>query len=1129
MSRTEDPTKSPMEAQSALATFDGPTPRARLIDAFRAELLGPTEPSEVLQQSPTSRYLVGMLAPAGTVVDETEDESEEALSAEEAPDNANPAYQCLDASAIGISTLVDGRCSPVKVLASWGTYHPRAHTEDWDRAEEESSSESADAHTTRRSREQWVRQPHEAEVMIDISEPNGAGSADLGDGAMLEWRWRGLDDCRALSVFLANAREATGDGRAPDEDWLFQPELRLATIGAGIVPRATRRDEPDPDPDVASADLLYRDDHDYATGHGVAASWAPPDKSRVAEVWTEVLPSTFVPMVAHASISGAEQPSMEALASASPDDLRSLLDPLLEAYEKWIEKQSSAPLDGVGPWDRPTAEDHLALARSCLSRMTAGLRLLEEDHEALCAFNFANAVMALQMRRAALVRARRRGEPDPAPDEIAPEWRFFQIGFILQCLPGLVDANSSERSVADLLWFPTGGGKTEAYLGLSAFVIALRRLRGDVSDAMRGAGVSVIMRYTLRLLTIQQFQRALTMLCAAEVLRQQDPDTWGDERFTIGLWVGQGAAPNSFDDGAAALKKLRDGDAVFEANPYQVIFCPWCGDDLTPDDYSADAVLRRTLIRCRRGDCDFAAHRSEGGLGLPVLVVDEEIYHHPPSVLLATVDKFAQMPWNARIQALFGRVDRHCPRHGFLVPGEEHPKSHREEKGCSKAIVRETMPLEPPDLVIQDELHLISGPMGTLVGAYELAVQELCRGAEGSAGAKVIASTATIRRASRQVEALFGRDVTIFPPLGLDARDSFFSREAEPGERDRAYVAVYAPGKSLKTALVRSYAALLSRAEAEFGSDPTDAADSYMTLVGYFGSLRELGGAVRLVEDDVPARLKVLRRRGFGPQRRIYEFKELTSRVSSGDIPKRLKELERSFGSRESGQYPVDVLLASNMLSVGVDIDRLGLMVVSGQPKTTAEYIQATSRVGRRHPGLVVIVYNWLRPRDTSHYERFRGYHSTFYRHVEATSVTPFSARARDRALPAVMAAYVRLSGQGMARESAAANFRADNDAWRRLAEQMLSRVDASTGRPDDVEACTRQLAVLKSQWVDSARNASAPLVYTARGRGKDPSRRELLGPLEGSSPRAIWSAARSLREVEGEADIVLDEPQKEA
>ncbi len=331
-------------------------------------------------------------------------------------------------------------------------------------------------------------------------------------------------------------------------------------------------------------------------------------------------------------------------------------------------------------------------------------------------------------------------------------------------------------------------------------------------------------------------------------------------------------------------------------------------------------------------------------------------------------------------------------------------------------------PFSPPELIIQDELHLISGPLGTIVGHYESVIERLCR-RDGHV-TKIIASTATIRHSTQQCIALYDRQSFEFPPQGLTAGDSYFAFENRnvPG---RLYVGVLGTGlKSHATAQVRVTSSLLQSVmpppiakdgEEEEPKLPEDEfiaeADPYGTLVWYFNSLRELGHATTMCTGDIPEFLKGLSHRGNVPwdyRRRIREFVELTSRRSADEIPAILSQLERPWRPKPKGAYPVDILLATNMISVGVDVPRLGLMVVTGQPKNTSEYIQATSRVGRRYPGLVVTVYNQTKSRDRSHYEQFIAYHQAYYRYVEATSVTPFSPPARDRALRGLVMALAR-------------------------------------------------------------------------------------------------------------------------
>jgi hypothetical protein len=356
-------------------------------------------------------------------------------------------------------------------------------------------------------------------------------------------------------------------------------------------------------------------------------------------------------------------------------------------------------------------------------------------------------------------------------------------------LPSITDLHHPDRShetdaVTDLLWFPTGGGKTEAYLGLTAYTIGLRRLEGVVSGRSGEFGVAVLMRYTLRLLTLQQFQRVTTLICVCESIRRENPLKWGKEPFRIGLWVGQRTTPNHTDQSDEFCKQAR-GQYLpgVSGSPHQLTNCPWCGTKIEPGKrIEVETVSKgrgRTLVYCgdSLGKCLYSRKQSASE-GLPILVVDEEIYRRLPTLLIATVDKFAQMPWKGEVQMLFGQVDGYCDRHGFRSSDIEDTDSHRKTQTLPSAKTVSCNSLRPPDLIIQDELHLISGPLGTLVGLYETAVDQLSSWeVDGKkVRPKVIASTATIRQAQTQVHNLFLRKVQIFPPQSIDVSDNFFSR-----------------------------------------------------------------------------------------------------------------------------------------------------------------------------------------------------------------------------------------------------------------------------------------------------------------------------------------------------------------
>jgi len=678
--------------------------------------------------------------------------------------------------------------------------------------------------------------------------------------------------------------------------------------------------------------------------------------------------------------------------------------------------------------------------------------------------------------------------------------------------------------------------------------MGIRRLQGVVENLDGGRGLTVIMRYTLRLLTLQQFQRAATLLCAMELIRTGDVAKWGAEPFTLGLWVGNKVTPGTTEASHQAIEAIRDKDRSRAgiASPAQLTSCPWCGTEIHPGrDIEVDKTGGRTAIYCgdKLSQCEFSKAKSSTNAhpGLPVKVVDEEIYHRPPTMMIATVDKFAMMAWRAEVRALFGNVREECERHGLLWPGHDCGGGHKARKPHPAAKVKAVRGVRPPDLIIQDEFHLISGPLGTMVGLYETAVDDLCswKIAETKVRPKVVASTATVRRASDQVRNVFMRRLAIFPPKALDVEDDFFSVqrsvESKPGRR---YMGICSPGSSRPAVLIRTYTAFLTAAQGLFDAFGK-VADPYMTMVGYFNSLRELGGMKRLAEDDVQTRsyrvkMSLVQRPGL-EQRSVSTIAELTSRVSNADIPKYLDQLEIPFDGAfdaTKGKFviqrapdaprPIDVVLATNMLSVGVDVNRLGVMVVNGQPKGTAEYIQATSRVGRAFPGLVAAVLTWARPRDLSHYETFEHYHATFYQHVEAQSVTPFSPRAMDRGLTGAMLAVMRNRFEPFAPNPGAGALTSPS------LPAMTSTVASVTERAWEVteDSAKKSLATaeLKSRADEWAKEAAVPgrmLVYQKYGAG--PTAYALL-EAPGIRPWSTWTVPMSMREVEPGVNLVMED-----
>lgn len=1115
--------------------WDAATPRqgrSRLLDALRLELRGPQEATEVLTESPLTRYAVGLLAPFGTEVANEElgdelvadgDDCESSMAAEAGP----PMSQALTPSSIGLSFLIPSETELLEVRASWGDYDSEEIDDPAspDRApENEGVAGEADPEAKgkrRRPRLRWPRTPRDPDaVPIRLTANTTLQRLRVPghEGVTVEFVSRPFGDCLAVSVFLVNRRVARKNVRPPVDRWMFQPsmEIRSASGAPVFLPRNPAVTLAHSDRDTESNRLLFRGRREFAVGHGCAAVWSANDDGSMAEfVRTELIPFYEIPRVDALPIGGPGL-DMAALAdAASPVELRGLVEPLLKAYAAWIsEKQAS--ISELAPDLQAVARAHLEECGQSLERMKRGLGLLLADIDAFKAFCFANRAMLLQRSHTLWAQQRRR-DPASAPERPTLEgvWRPFQLGFILLNLPGLIDPESDDRQIGDLLWFPTGGGKTEAYLGLAAFTMALRRRR-HVPGLRTDAGVAVLMRYTLRLLTIQQFQRAATLLCACETLRQAEPDVWGAYRFSIGLWVGMEGTPNTHADSRRALLRLQADPSEEGANPCVLETCPWCGEALRAQDYWTDGDKVRTRVACPRRSCPFS--RRNNSAGIPVVAVDEEIYRECPSMMIATVDKFAQMPWNGEIQSLFGLVGRECGTCGFLAASNDHGDSHKAATGAGAfASVRDTERLAPPDLIIQDELHLISGPLGTLVGLYETAVDHLCSRPVGGriVRPKIIASTATVRRAFEQVQAIFQRELRVFPPPGLDPEDSFFATERSVSDDTpgRLYVGVCAPGKSMATAYVR-VAALLFSASAGLRKDPL-IAEPYSTLVSYFNSLRELGGAIRLMDDDIPARLEQLKTAGL-PRHQRPVYVELTSRIRQEAIPLLLRRLEQRHDAphREEDPLPLDVVLASSMISVGVDVDRLGLMIVRGQPKTTAEYIQATSRVGRQAwgPGLVVTIYNWARPRDLSHYERFLHYHATLYRNVEAVSATPFSSRALDRGVRGAFVSMVRLGDDELSGETSAVEFNPRSTDVALVMEAFRRRADAISGEA----AATSVVETLKGLADEWWGYRTAPLRYG--WRSPDPASRpseDVLLRVPESGRIGHWPAPQSLREVE--------------
>ncbi|MBM7845674.1 DISARM system helicase DrmA [Herpetosiphon giganteus] len=1123
-------------AESVLPPPHPFTIRDELESLILRDLLGPAggEQEEVHEISVRDRYLVGMLAPRKQqILPELHDDLERsALTSDEPPlDVGTTQAPSMFPSSMGLTCSVSPHAETLLVSMTWGKY-------------QRISQETADGNSTRI----WQREPRGGSCQLALQPGTHTWQPDPDEPhvqgrAVVRQRAEGW----SVSLFLHNMQDEPQ--RMRDSAWIFQPQIRVTDPAGAPIFRQRMRATLPSDREAQTVAMRYRSVVEFAVGHGVSVQ-ATRDSAQ--PLWatmleTTVIPSADVPVTTEPSHAEAPELAhlvvdMDTLSRTSMGQFAAALQPLCQAYARWITTQTGRLTTdpSLAPWD-DVAADTVRQWQQALTRMQAGIELLDRDPQAAEAFQFANQAMARQRMQSLYAEARRRGQTVTRETFDQPHyrsWRAFQLGFFLLNLPGLTvlthpDRAASSEALADLLWYPTGGGKTEAYLGLTAYTLAIRRLQGVVAGRSGMDGVAVIMRYTLRLLTLQQFQRASALICACETLRReaaaQGDQRWGTTPFRIGLWVGQRTTPNTTTQSKEVLKtQHRGGYGSFGAtgSPAQLTNCPWCGSAIEPGrDISVNEARGRTLIYCGdpRGECPFS-RRNANYEGLPVVVVDEEIYRRLPALIIATVDKFAQLPWNGRTQMLFGHVDRYCERHGFGSPELGDESAHRAlpNEGLPAVSVRSHGPLRPPDLIIQDELHLLSGPLGTLVGLYETAIDRLCTWTvqQQAVRPKVIASTATVRRADHQVHAVFVRKLAIFPPPGFDANDSFFAMErsisaSTPGRR---YLGICAIGKRQKAVLIRVYVALLAAAQTLY-ERYGEAVDPWMTLVGYFNAMRDLGGARRLVDDDIRTRLGKMSQRGLA-NRRSPRVEELTSRKSAEDIPVLLDALEIPFRTQPTTKQPLDVVLATNMLSVGVDVKRLGAMVVNGQPKTTAEYIQATSRVGRNTPGLVISILNWSRPRDLSHYEQFEHYHATFYQHVEAISVTPFAARALDRGLAAVLVSLIRLYGHTYTENLQAGHIDRENPVVEAMIKVLTERAELVTGQTGVANHVHAEINTRLDDWLNKIhyRHAGVRLGY----QGKNDGQTEGLLHMPNADKWGLFTCLNSLRDVEPTTNLLL-------
>ncbi len=811
------------------------------------------------------------------------------------------------------------------------------------------------------------------------------------------------------------------------------------------------------DEETEMLDYLYRNIEDYGIGHMCSVGW---DNTRpVQSVWSNFLPSYDIPEVdtepqkiinsnnGLTSESRLGNPDylkfkwLSTLSNTTNEEIIDGLNEFVDRYRDWI----NTVLVDSNPEHDPIVGKIKAGCEKDRNRLKSNIKMLSNANS-MQAFRLMNTAMFMQLwhtRPENQQQARAHTSSYNSLDEdfyaaLSDEvvtgrgpakWRAFQLAFIILNIDGIiqnpVDTDWSYRNnIVDLVWFPTGGGKTEAYLGIIAFTIINRRLSNNARTG-QGDGTTAIMRYTLRLLATQQFQRATKLIMALEQIRQWETYPLGDDRhrITIGLFVGD-ALPNSKNDNSRDNPGLVQEADRWEAGatdtkvPFVEHICPWCGSEMHWD--SANRVFT-----CSDPFCAFGST----GHPIPTLLCDEDIYKEVPTLLFGTVDKFAVIA----------------------------KKVHNDKNKDSRRLFSNVDGLSP-DLIIQDELHLLQGPLGSAVGLFECAIDALCtRNISGPNGnkltvrPKIVSSTATTRNTELQIRALYDREVNIFPKNGINYDDSFFAffkrqkSDVNLYSSKRRYIGVMPTGRTAMYMQIRLASCIFTHRalfERDFKSDPdfNDVANYYFSLISYFGSLRDVGTTDAQFLTEFPKYVRQIFHRVIIPGGMLSNLyasnssftpAELTGRLSGNEVVNTLGRVQTDWSMAErlpfydsashkqiAAAIPPDFIMATNMISVGIDVSRFNTMLINSMPRNKAEYIQASSRVARETLGVVFTLHNPFRSRDVSHFEKFKEFHEKLYYYVEPISITPFSTKTIKMFMPLCLATYMRHKSFGVSLNS---------------------------------------------------------------------------------------------------------------
>lgn len=948
--------------------------------------------------------------------------------------------------------------------------------------------------------------------------------------------------------------------------------IRIEIQSPDIVPYKEEVTTDFDDQEANRLNYLYRSIDDYGIGHLCSVDWNKDDKG-VMRVFSEFLPSVETPDVEpeprdksqsiYDEENGVYFPKkyvddnqylqfkwLSTLSDASNEEVFEGLMTFIESYKLWI--------DNLDAHDSLIGKSNIEECEDDYKRIKSNISEFLTDPQKMLIFRLMNTAMFLQLwhsksNNQEQVRDHKQTLSYEYYKEFALDttifkgliaaWRPFQLAFILLNLDGVFQSKGDpdwekRNKLVDLVWFPTGGGKTESYLGIIALVALNRRL--SYPDHT-GYGVAAIMRYTLRLLTTQQFQRALRLILALEQIRKWGNSNYqlGEEEFSIGLFVGEDSLPNHYDDLAKEIRENWKSDGGHGRIPLDR--CPWCGSLIREKEVSTDHFS----FFCSNKHCTFGARNY-----YPVRLCDDHVYEMPPTLLFGTVDKFAQI---AR------RVN------------ESEPEAD------SRRIFGKVMGYNPPDLIIQDELHLLLGPLGSAVSLFEAAIDQLCStNRDGKViRPKIISSTATTRNTALQVRALYDRDVSIFPKNGTDYDDSFFAfyKREKKNESDewqfvskRKYIGILPTGRTQMTTQMRLAAILfVHRALFEFQNKALlerkdksfiNAADYYYSIISYFNSLKEVGktdAQFYLEFTKYTRRLfkRVLRFTDmlecFYAYNDAFSKTELTGRLLGGEAVEELAKVQlvkwdpdKRLPYLQDGKYnypllPPDYILATNMISVGLDVSRFNTIIMNSMPRNIAEYIQASSRVAREKEGLVLTLHNPFRSRDVSHFERFREFHEKLYYYVEPISITPFSPKAIEKYMPLYLITIIRHLEDGLHNRTSAkamSDIKAE-DLKIRLKEYFYDRYNRTKDLDERKHALERELLSEKQlayinnwidksldQWVQLVKKTRDLLVYYAAGRNKneEPSLMVSTGDYSDKKEGSMWVIPSALRMIEPEA-----------